>query len=105
MAYIAEQLSLFDTNEEHHPGEWIDAPGDEMTFQQASQMVGKLIVMDYSTESHKWYKVCRLERVSDCENGRRLILYDGKPQRGLADEMYFNKDLRFHYRAYLLPEE
>lgn len=114
MAYIVEhQYSLFDdpAATTYNPGDWIDKPGQELTFDQACQMVGQLIVSDYSTESQKAYKVVLLEDVIECRGNRRLILYDGKPQRGLEDEHYFKSGKvpycggRFPYRAYRLPEE
>ena len=112
MAYIVEhQYSLFDEpTSTYNPGDWIDRPGQELTFDQACQMVGQLIVTDKSTESHAWYKVERLENVIERDGSRRLILYDGKPQRGLEDERYFKSGKvpycggKFPYRAYRLPD-
>lgn len=106
-----EQLSLFDSfpAEQYLPGDWIDSPGQELTFYEACQMIGQLIVADKSTESHKWYKVVLLEDVIEHEGGRRLILYDGARQRGLEDERYFSTGKVLYcggkhpYRVYRLP--
>ena len=108
MAYVEEQqLSLFDllagADPGPQPGDWVEEHGPELTFEQTVQRLGELVVMDMSTESHAWYKVERLEQVIEHEGGRRLILYDGKHQRSLVNEMYFDKSLaRFPARAYLL---
>lgn len=102
------QISMFNSLPvSMKPGDWIEEEhvGRELTFDEIADMVGKLIVFDYSTESHKWYKVVQAERISTDERGRRtLILYDGMKQRGTVDEMYFDKKIRFPARAYELKD-
>lgn len=104
MAYIVEhQYSLFDRPSEPAPGEWVKVHGPELSFDQITQMVGKLIVMDKSTESHEWFEVVRMEKIIWNDGGRRLIYYDGTRQRGLVDERYFTKARSYcASRAYLL---
>ena len=88
------QISLFDfMAKEFQPGDWIEecCLGRELTFNEITDMVGKLIVMDMSTESHNWYKVVQVEKIVEGDSGRRrLVYYDGKRQRGLVDEIYFD---------------
>lgn len=89
------------------PGDWIDEElvGVELSFEDFAEMVGMLIVNDMSTESRKWYKIVQIEKIVIGDNGhRRLVYYDGKKQRGLVDEMYFNSEMRFPARAYKLNE-
>lgn len=79
------------------PGSWVeeDMLGEELTFDEIADMVGEIIIMDKSTESHDWYKAVLIEKIVVGENGsRRLIYYDGAKQRGLVDEMYFDKNQR-----------
>lgn len=66
-------------------GSWVekDMLGDELTFDDITNMVGELIIMDMSTESHEWYKVERVEAIIDGSDGKRhLRTYDGSKQRG-----------------------
>lgn len=99
---MSDQISLFDG--ELTPGTWVETHGRELTFDEIAESVGKIIVMDKSTENHKWFQAVRVERIyTDPESGeRRLIYFDGTKQRGLVDERYFCKDYpgRFPARAY-----
>lgn len=86
------QCTLFDTvldDTELVPGTWVTEHGPELTFDEITQRVGQIIIMDKSTESHAWYKAVLVERIAETEDGRRLIYYDGKKQRGLVNEHYF----------------
>ena len=88
------------------PGDWIEKEniGEQLTFDEITQMIGDLIVMDKSTVSHEWYKVVLVEKIVMVENNtqRRLVYYDGAKQRGLVNEMYFNENTSFPERAYRL---
>jgi hypothetical protein len=104
------QLSIMDliapTEKEFEPGDWIEEEnvGEQLTFDEITQMIGQLIVMDKSTASHVWYKVVMVEQIVMVENNtmRRLVYYDGVKQRGLVNEMYFNESMQFPARAYRL---
>lgn len=104
------QLSLMDliapTAKEFKPGDWIEKEnvGEQLTFDEITQMVNQLIVMDRSTVSHAWYKVVRVEKIVMVENNtqRRLVYYDGAKQRGMVNEMCFDKTIQFPARAYRL---
>ena len=107
--YMCEgQISLFDSTYEstnHKPGEYVDSIhlGQELSFDEITREVGNLIVMDCSTVSHAWYKIVMVERIHFYDNDtRRLIYYDGKRQRGLVDERYFDKSIRYPSRAWRL---
>lgn len=102
------QISLMDllspTANEFKPGDWIEKEnvGEQLTFDQITQMVNQLIVMDMSTVSHEWYKVVMVERIVMDNTQRRLVYYDGVKQRGMVNEMYFDETMRFPARAYRL---
>lgn len=102
------QISLMDllapTANEFKPGDWIEKEivGEQLTFDQITQMVNQLIVMDKSTASHEWYKVVMVERIVMDNTQRRLVYYDGVKQRGMVNEMYFDETMRFPARAYRL---
>ncbi len=102
------QISLMDllapTANEFKPGDWIEKEnvGEQLTFDQITQMVNQLIVMDMSTESHEWYKVVMVERIVIDNTQRRLVYYDGVKQLGMVNEMYFDETMRFPARAYRL---
>lgn len=103
-------MSLMDllapAKEVFKPGDWIEVEnvGEQLTFDEITQMIDQLIVMDMSTESHEWYKVVMVERIVMVENNtqRRLVYYDGTKQRGLVNEIYFDETMLFSARAYRL---
>jgi len=87
----------------YKPGEYINESklGKELTFDEISLEVGKLIAIDCSTKNRAWYKVVLVETIHFYANGMcRLIYYDGKRQRGLVDERYFDKKNKHPYRAW-----
>lgn len=107
MKDIEGQINLFDIIQggiSFNPGDWVekDVLGEQLTFDEITQMIGKLIVMDKSTESHEWYKVVLVEKIVMVENNtqRRLVYYDGVKERGLVNEMYFNENISYPARAY-----
>lgn len=92
---LKEQMSLFNLEPQNFKaGEWINKEniGRQIYFDEITQKVGQLIVMGLSTESREWFKVVMVEKIILVENGtqRRLVYYDGKKQRGLVNERYFN---------------
>lgn len=99
MVQCAGQMSLMDlyapAENEFKPGDWIEVEnvGEQLTFDEITQMVNQLIIMDMSTVSHAWYKVVMVEQIVMSENNtkRRLVYYDGVKQRGLVSEMYFDE--------------
>lgn len=88
------------------PGDWVesDVIGEKLTFDEITQLIGKLIVMDKSNQSHAWYEVVLVEKIIMVENNtrRRLIYYDGVKQRGLVNEMWFDESFVWPARAYKL---
>ena len=86
----------------YEPGQWVTEHGRELSFEEVTHRVGELIVMDKSTESHRWYQIVRVERIVEAEGTRRLVYFDGKKQRGLVGEIYFPPAYkgRFPARAY-----
>lgn len=102
------QISMFDPIPGvHKPGDWIeeDYVGRELTFDEASQMIGKLIVDDLSTTSRKCYKVVQIERIVMGDDGYRLLFYsDGARQPGIINERFFDRNMRFPARVYELKD-
>lgn len=89
------------------PGSWVekDMLGDELTFDEITNMVGELIVMDLSTESHEWYKVEKVEEIVNGADGKRhLRTYDGSKQRGSVNEIFFDKNQHRPQRAWRLKQ-
>lgn len=89
------------------PGSWVekDMLGDELTFDEITNMVGELIVMDLSTESHEWYKVEKVEEIFNGTDGKRhLRTYDGSKQRGSVNEIFFDKNQHRPQRAWRLKQ-
>lgn len=84
------------------PGTWVDEDklGNKLTFNQITGMVGKKIIIDLSTSSHKWYKVVQVEKIVQNGTQRRLVYYDGMKQRGLVNECYFSPDYKYSTTAF-----
>ena len=82
-----EQLSMFDALPT--PGTWVETHGRELTFDEIVQRVGGFIVWDYSTVSHEWFKIVQVEKIVEYEGIRRIVFYDGHPQRGSCSEHFF----------------
>lgn len=78
--------------------------GEPLTFDEITEMVGELIVLDNSTESHAWYKVVKVEKITcnKYEEQRRLVFFDGKKQRGMINEIYFDSNYRNPQKAWRL---
>ena len=84
---MIKQMNLFDFIEPPvQPGEWLQESqlGEEMTFDEIAQSVGKVIAIDKSTQSHAWYKAVLVEKILERDEYdgiyRRLIYYDGAKQ-------------------------
>ena len=79
------QISLDEFSYEPKPGDWVEYSGRLLTEPEIRASQGELVILDMSTISHKWYKVCRLERITKYgDEPSRCILYDGKSQRSLG---------------------
>ena len=80
-----EQLSIFDwmptAQKEPDVGEWVTEHGASIPHIMRPSYIGKKVVMDKSTTSHKWFKVGILERYFQHEGTWRAIIYDGSKQR------------------------
>lgn len=78
----------------YKPGEWVDKSelGKEISFDEITNIVGQLIIIDLSTVSHEWFKVVQIEKIVMNNNQRRLVYYDGTKQRGLIYEYWFKVD-------------
>lgn len=84
------QYSLFeDIKLGLKPGDWVEAHGRELSFDEIARKAGGLVVMDHSTSSRSWYKVVRVERIVTTDDGRRLVYFDGTKQNGIVNERFF----------------
>lgn len=93
---MERQMNLFDFIEPPiKPGDWLEEEqlGEEMTFDEIAESVGKVIAIDMSTESRAWYKAVCVEKILEKDEYdrkyRRLIYYDGARQRGYISERDF----------------
>lgn len=106
-----EQLDIFRflaPQRTFSPGEYVEKEvlGKQLTFDEITEEVGKLIILDKSTESHEWFEIVMVERIIVMDNNqRRLVYYDGGRQRGLVNEMYFDEDCPYTRKAYLISDE
>lgn len=105
-----EQLDLFQFISKQNnfaPGDWIekDFVGKELSFDEITNRIGELIVIDQSTQSTEWYNIVLIERIIIRNNlQRRLVYYDGCKQRGLIDERWFDKNIISPAKAYELKD-
>lgn len=95
MSYY-RQLSIFDwQNEQRTPqeviepevGEWVENHGANICHIMRSSYIGKKVIMDKSTENHKWFQCGILEKYFfNAGSGRwRGVIYHGERQRALYD--------------------
>ncbi len=109
MSVLPDQISLaqyLSGGTQMKPGDIVNHPGRELTFDEVVQRVGQQIVYDQSTESHSWYKVVLVENVilNPSTGCKRLILFDGDRQRLLVDEYDFDRKRTYlRAAAYELP--
>lgn len=85
------------------PGSFVEENilGDELTFDEIAEMVGEIIILDRSTESRNWYKAVKVDDVFvSNDDHRHLRYFDGAKQRGIINEMYFDKSQRSPQRAW-----
>lgn len=85
------------------PGTWVeeDMLGDELTFDEITNMVGELIILDKSTDSQSCYKAVKVEEVFISSDENRCFRYfDGAKQRGTVSEVWFEKNRRKPERAW-----
>ena len=96
---IPGQMSLFDwmpqVLPDPQPGEYVNRHGMVICAIMRPSYIGKIVIMDCSTESHAWYKAGILEKIlrdkyfhcntitkqyeeTPCD---RVIIYTGKKQR------------------------
>lgn len=105
MIALYEQMDIFSFIEPHRTfkaGEYIDKQlvGKQIDFDEITQRVGQLIVLDRSTQNHEWFMVVLVEKITMVEvnktNQRGLVFYDGKKQRGIINEMYFDPSYPYY---------
>lgn len=77
------QLTLFDEPSAVKPGDWVTTHGAVIPKVMRPSYIGKLVVIDLSTQSHKWFKVARLERIVENDGHDRSVLYTGTKQRSI----------------------
>ena len=61
MPMVDGQISIWDVlpEKELKPGDWVEEHGPPIPHCMRSLFIGKLVVLDKSTVSHKWYQVER----------------------------------------------
>ena len=83
------QMSIFDCFPEAclKPGDYVTKHGAVICHIMRKGFIGRMVVMDVSTESHEWWRVGRLEEYiyNDDNQCWRSVVYYGKKQRALVD--------------------
>ena len=83
-----KQLTIFDCFPEiltgPAVGEWVTEPGAAICHKMRPSYIGKKVLIDCSTESHKWFRVGILEDYIPYEGSWRSIIFTGKKQRSLV---------------------
>lgn len=65
-------------------GEWVESTGAVICHAMRPSYIGRKVLVDMSTESHKWYKVGLLENYIPYNGTFRSIVYTGTKQRSLV---------------------
>ena len=99
---MAEQTSLFDG--EIEPGTYVEEYGKRLSFDDLTHMIGQIVIIDRSTQSHVWHMAVRVLKIVDTTDGRRL-LYSDRPNKGRKDycsvsEIYFDDKCRRPVKVY-----
>lgn len=68
-------------------GEWVESPGAVICHVMRPSYIGRKVLVDMSTESHKWFKVGLLERYIPYNGAFRSIVYTGTKQRSLVTHL------------------
>ena len=81
------QLSIFDFYQQDEPavGEYVEGNGANICHIMRPSYIGKKVIYDCSTVSHKWLRCGILEKYFFCEGVWRSIIYVGERQRILLD--------------------
>ena len=86
---IDGQMSIFDwmptLKTEPAVGEYVETHGAIICHIMRPHYIGEKVVMDKSTNIHKWYQVGILEKYFNCNGVMRAVVYDGSKQRNLID--------------------
>lgn len=77
------QMSIFDCFPELtlKPGDYVETHGAVICHIMRPGMIGKMVVYDCSTQSHKWFRAGILEDYIPYEGRWRSIIYVGKKER------------------------
>lgn len=85
------QMDLFDWMPSLQPepevGEYMDRTGANICHIMRPNYIGKKVLIDVSTQSHKWYLCGILERYFERDGHMRSVVYTGKKQRSLIDHV------------------
>ena len=101
---VTEQLSFFAP--ETVPGTYVTSYGAPICFDDLQNYIGRIVIMDCSTQSHKWYKAIRVEKILHTADGRRLI-YTANPRRPCecaVDERFFRATAYYGVRVFVEKE-
>lgn len=81
------QLSIADIYDAREPdiGEWVEDHGAVIPHIMRMAYIGKKVIVDKSTVSHRWLRCGVLERYFLCDGKWRSVIYDGERQRILLD--------------------
>lgn len=87
------QITMDEFLRENHPeeirepevGEYVEHWGQNIPHIMRSSWIGKKVVYDCSTQSHRWMRVGLLERYFPHDGTYRSVIYVGSKQRILYD--------------------
>ena len=80
-----------------------DVEPEPLTWDDLHSCIGRLVVHDCSTESHRWLKVCWIYDIQDDGEGN-LIYIDGSSSYGYARRSSVNGDLARDFSPFLKYE-
>lgn len=86
---MSGQMTIFDwmpsAQDEPEVGTYVTEHGQAICHIMRNSYIGKKVVYDCSTKSHKWYRVGILEKYFEREGVMRSVIYIGSKQRILYD--------------------
>ena len=66
-------------------GEWVESHGAIICHIMRKSYIGKKVIIDKSTQTHKWFRCGILEEYFECRGVMRSVVFTGEKQRHLID--------------------
>lgn len=78
------------------PGDYVEQVGKPLKYDDLYHLIGEMVVVDVSTESHTWYRVALITGLTEGGDERRVIFsYAESSLNSIQDVHFMNKPLMY----------